>query len=146
LSFRMRAAGYRGPEVFAPGAVGLIAGASDGLTRRINILADKALLCAFTENGHAVTPSHVRAAVQDSEFAAVQPRRRARTFAVAATALVGGLALGLAAQWMWMAKPPPAVGAIDAVPVSATQPVATVAPEPTPAQGAPSAPSHLGAE
>ena len=40
-----------------------------GLTRRINILADKALLSAFTENGHAVTPRHVRAAVRDSEFA-----------------------------------------------------------------------------
>jgi type II secretory pathway predicted ATPase ExeA len=145
LSFRMRAAGYRGPEVFAPGAVGLIAGASDGLTRRINILADKALLSAFTENGHAVTPSHVRAAVQDSEFAAVRPRRRARTFAVAATALAAGLALGVAAQWMWMTRPQPAVAAVGAEPVSvaapATAPVA--APEPTPPQSAPSAPPHL---
>jgi MSHA biogenesis protein MshM len=146
LSFRMRAAGYRGPEVFAPGAVGRIAGASGGLTRRINILADKALLSAFTENGHAVTPGHVRAAVQDSEFAAVQPRRRGRTFAVAVTALVAGLALGLAAQWMWTAKPQPAVGALDAVPVSAPQPAAGVALEPTPAQSAPSAASHLSAE
>jgi len=139
LSFRMRAAGYRGPEVFAPGAVGLIAGASDGLTRRINILADKALLSAFTENGHAVTPSHVRAAVQDSEFAAVRPRRRARTLAVAATALVAGLALGLAAQWMWMTKPQPTVAAVGAEPVAAP----VVAPDPAPPQSAPSAPPHL---
>ncbi|MFL6567386.1 MAG: hypothetical protein ACJ8G5_20775, partial [Burkholderiales bacterium] len=98
------------------------------------------MLSAFTENGHAVTPSHVRAAVQDSEFAAVQPRRRARTFAVAGSALVAGLALGLAAQWMWMAKPPPAVGALDAVPVSAPQAAAALAPAPAPAQSAPSAP------
>ena len=150
LSFRMRAAGYRGPEVFAPGAVGLIAGASDGLTRRINILADKALLSAFTENGHAVTPSHVRAAVQDSEFAAVQPRRRARTLAVAATALVAGLALGLAAQWMWTTKPQPAVAAVSTEPVSApaAAPAAApvVAPEPAPPQSAPSAPPHLSPE
>ena len=55
LSFRMRAAGYRGPEVFTPRAVRLVARASGGLTRRINILADKALLAAFTENTHAVT-------------------------------------------------------------------------------------------
>jgi MSHA biogenesis protein MshM len=150
LSFRMRAAGYRGPEVFAPGAVGLIAGAANGLTRRINILADKALLSAFTENGHAVTPSHVRAAVQDSEFAAVRPRRQSRTLVVAATALVAGLALGLAAQWMWMTKPPPAAPAVGAEPVSA--PVATpaaapvVAPEPTPPQGAPRAAPHLSPE
>ena len=130
------------------GAVGLIAGASDGLTRRINILADKALLSAFTENGHAVTPSHVRAAVQDSEFAAVRPRRRARTLAVAATALVAGLALGLAAQWMWTTKPQPAVAAVGAEPVSAPAPAAApvVAPEPAPPQGAPSAPPHLSPE
>ncbi len=154
LSFRMRAAGYRGPEVFAPRAVGLIAGASDGLTRRINILADKALLSAFTENGHAVTPSHVRAAVQDSEFAAVRPRRRARTLAVAATALAAGLALGFAAQWMWMTKPQPTVAAVGAGPVSApvSAPAAapavapTIAPEPAPPQSAPSAPPHLSPE
>ena len=146
LSFRMRAAGYRGPEVFAPGAVGLIAGASDGLTRRINILADKALLSAFTENGHAVTPSHVRAAVQDSEFAAVRPRRWARTLAVATTALVAGLALGLAAQWMWTTKPQPAVAAVGAEPVSAPAAAPVAAPEPAPPQGAPSAPPHLRPE
>jgi len=141
LSFRMRAAGYRGPEVFAPGAVGLIAGASDGLTRRINILADKALLSAFTENGHAVTPSHVRAAVQDSEFASVQPRRRARTLAVAAAALVGGIALGFAAQWMWMAKPLPAVASVSVEPVSTPAPAPVATPEPAPAPAVPAAAS-----
>ncbi|HEY7238617.1 MAG TPA: AAA family ATPase [Burkholderiales bacterium] len=136
LSFRMRAAGYRGPEVFAPGAITLIAGASDGLTRRINILADKALLSAFTENGHAVTPSHVRAAVQDSEFAAVKPRRT-RTPAVAAAALAAGLALGVAAHHLWgptprpAAEPPsaPAPAALPAPPATAAQ-----APEPPPAK------------
>ncbi|MGH8708131.1 MAG: ExeA family protein, partial [Burkholderiales bacterium] len=53
LSFRMRAAGYRGPDVFAPAAVALIARAAGGLSRRINILADKALLAAFGEGVHA---------------------------------------------------------------------------------------------
>ena len=146
LSFRMRAAGYRGPEVFAPGAVGLIAGASDGLTRRINILADKALLSAFTENGHAVRPSHVRAAVQDSEFASVRPRRRARTLAVAAAALVAGVGLGLGAQWTWTTKPTPpaASGSIEPVP---TPPAAAVAtPEPAPASAVAEVPVHLRPE
>jgi type II secretory pathway predicted ATPase ExeA len=143
LSFRMRAAGYRGPDVFAPGAAGLIAHASDGLTRRINILADKALLSAFTANGHAVNSSHVRAAVQDSEFAAVQPRRRARTLAVAATALVAGIALGLAAQWMWTTKPQPPVAAVGAEPVPAPAAAPEVPPEPAPSQSAHSALPHL---
>ncbi|HJY76414.1 MAG TPA: AAA family ATPase [Burkholderiales bacterium] len=143
LSFRMRAAGYRGPEVFAPRAVGLIAGAADGLTRRINILADKALLSAFTENGHAVKPSHVRAAVQDSEFAGVKPRRT-RTLAVAAAALTVGLALGLAVQWLWTTKPQPAAVVAQPAETIASAPQAT--PEPPPPQSAPtppSPPSHL---
>src|SRR5687767_11143724 len=69
LGFRMRAAGYRGPDVFSPGAVRKLARASGGLTRRINILADKSLLAAFTENGHAVTEKGVKAAIADAEFA-----------------------------------------------------------------------------
>ncbi|MBI3373469.1 MAG: AAA family ATPase [Betaproteobacteria bacterium] len=69
LGFRMRAAGYKGPEVFAPRAVALIARAASGLTRRINILADKSLLAAFTDDTHGVGERHVRAAIRDSEFA-----------------------------------------------------------------------------
>ncbi|MDQ5916396.1 MAG: biosis protein MshM, partial [Pseudomonadota bacterium] len=44
LMFRMRAAGYHGPDLFTQPAVQLISRSSEGLTRRINILADKALL------------------------------------------------------------------------------------------------------
>ncbi len=54
IDFRMRAAGYRGPKVFTPRAVKVIAKTSQGLTRRINILADKALLAAFADGTHAV--------------------------------------------------------------------------------------------
>src|SRR5437773_10047492 len=67
LDFRMRAAGYRGPQAFAPRAARLLASASNGLTRRINILADKALLSAYSETSHSVTERHVKAAVADSE-------------------------------------------------------------------------------
>lgn len=97
VSFRMRAAGYRGPEVFSPRALRLVARTSGGLTRRINILCDKALLAAFTESTHAVTDRHVRAAVADSEFAAVT--RVPRPMAYAAAALVAGAALGGAVAW-----------------------------------------------
>jgi type II secretory pathway predicted ATPase ExeA len=97
VSFRMRAAGYRGPDVFAPRALALVARASAGLTRRINILCDKALLAAFTESTHAVTDRHVRAAVADSEFAAVTRVRRPAIYAGAA--LLAGAALGAAVAW-----------------------------------------------
>ncbi|MDY0014224.1 MAG: AAA family ATPase [Rhodocyclaceae bacterium] len=65
LSFRMRAAGYRGPDVFTARAARRIARASRGFNRRINILADKALLAAFTEGGHQVGPRQVALAEGD---------------------------------------------------------------------------------
>src|SRR5262245_4415382 len=107
VSFRMRAAGYRGPEVFAPRAVAMMARASGGLTRRINILADKALLAAFTENTHGVTEKHVRAAIADSEFAAVNPSKRSRAPLYAAAALAAGLALGIALAPLVLEPAPP---------------------------------------
>src|SRR5262249_58893026 len=68
LAFRLRAAGYHGPDLFPPAVVRYMAQATTGLTRRINIVADKALLAAFAENTHNVTMKHARAAVHDSEF------------------------------------------------------------------------------
>ncbi len=68
LMFRMRAAGYHGPDIFTPEAVSLIAKASDGLTRRVNIYADKSLLAAFIGNTHGITVDHVKAAIGDSEL------------------------------------------------------------------------------
>jgi MSHA biogenesis protein MshM len=152
LSFRMRAAGYRGPDVFTPRAVALLGRASNGLNRRINILADKALLSAFTENGHAVTHRHVGAAVRDSEFAAISKEKRPILY-VAAVALIAGVAIGLAGHWAWLAKPAAGhtVQAAPAVPVAAvpvgaaplaTAPVElnkTAAEEPQPAPPAPPA-------
>ena len=73
LMFRLRAAGYRGPDLFGRAAVRLIARASSGLTRRINIIADKAMLAAFAANTHDIAPKLVRAAVDDSEFNSAKP-------------------------------------------------------------------------
>ena len=99
ISFRMRAAGYRGPDVFQPAATALIARAAHGLTRRINILADKSLLSAYTENSHAVGVRQARAAIADSEFAARGPRRAPRAVIYAAAALVAGVAIGAFIPW-----------------------------------------------
>jgi len=68
LMFRMRAAGYKGPDVFSAAAVLHIGKASQGLMRRVNILADKALLAAFVENTHKIEDRHVQAAIRDSEM------------------------------------------------------------------------------
>jgi len=124
ISFRMRAAGYRGPEVFLPGATALIARASHGLTRRINILADKSLLAAFTENGHAVAERQVRAAIADSEFASTTPRQLPRAAVFAGAALIAGMAIGALVPWSSQTRPPPPA------PASVPQPAAPAAPSP----------------
>jgi hypothetical protein len=67
INFRMRTAGYKGPDLFSPSALKRIASASLGLTRRINILCDKALLAAFAGNTHQITVAHVKAAIRDAE-------------------------------------------------------------------------------
>lgn len=68
LNFRLRSVGYRGPDVFNQKTANAIEKYSGGLTRRINILADKALLASFSEGGHEVTTKHVRAGAIDSDF------------------------------------------------------------------------------
>jgi MSHA biogenesis protein MshM len=68
LHFRMQAVGYRGPPVFSPAAVRILAQVSKGLMRRINILADKALLAAFAQNEYQVKTKHIRLAARDSGF------------------------------------------------------------------------------
>ncbi len=134
LTFRLRAAGYRGPDLFAPDAVALIARAADGLSRRINILADKSLLAAFSEGAHGITAKQARAAIADSEFA---PRWRPRRPLAAFAAIgIAGLMLGLALAWLLtpgkqaapVAPPiapavPPAPAALPPAPPAAAAPV-----------------------
>ncbi|HEU0187671.1 MAG TPA: AAA family ATPase [Gallionellaceae bacterium] len=68
LLFRLRTAGYRGPTLFSSPAATLIGKASQGLMRRVNILADKSMLAAFVENTFNIDVRHVQAAIQDSEL------------------------------------------------------------------------------
>jgi len=132
VSFRMRAAGYRGPELFQPRALAIIARASAGLTRRINILCDKALLAAFTESTHAITDRHVRAAVADSEFAAVA--RPVRPALLVAATLAAGIAVGAVVQW-WFFSGRPDTAAVPAQ--AAVTPAKPVAPKPPAENAAP---------
>ena len=102
VAFRMRAAGYKGPDVFSPSAIAAITRASSGLSRRINVLCDKALLAAFAANTHAVTPREVRAAVADSDFAPIAgPRPRIGRAIAAAALLACGAAVG-AGLYYWL--------------------------------------------
>jgi septal ring-binding cell division protein DamX len=138
----MRAAGYKGPDVFAPRAIALITRAASGLTRRINILADKALLAAFTEDTHGVGERQVRAAIRDSEFARLgaRPGRYGRFagWSVAAAAL---LALG---GYAWLVS---GVGEAP-VPIAASTPASTTSPSipSPPVSPAPAGPAAVATE
>lgn len=136
LDFRVHAAGGRGPGVFAPGAAALLAQASSGLIRRINVLADKSLLAAYTENASMVEPRHVRAAQADAELPAdpTPATRGAGPRLVAALAIcAGGIAIGATAQW-WIARQsasatPAAVAAATAPAARAVVPTSSAAPD-----------------
>jgi MSHA biogenesis protein MshM len=102
LIFRLRAAGYFGPHLFTPKAIKKLSEAAEGLVRRVNILADKALLAAFADNVYQVTPKHIKTAIMDSEFGAEKAKliARKKNFLIWAGLLLLGLVLGnLASNW-----------------------------------------------
>jgi MSHA biogenesis protein MshM len=81
LHFRLQQAGCPWPQLFSPNAEKMLAAASGGLTRRINILADKALLAAYADPSMRqeprnsageilpmVLPRHVKTAIADSGY------------------------------------------------------------------------------
>jgi type II secretory pathway predicted ATPase ExeA/septal ring-binding cell division protein DamX len=120
LDFRMRSAGYRGPSVFSGGAVRAIARASRGLIRRVNILADKALLAAYAAGAHQVTAREVRAAARDSEFGGRRLRidwRVATGFGAGALAVASIGFLPVGQRWLggWQGEVPAAVTVVGEV-------------------------------
>jgi type II secretory pathway predicted ATPase ExeA len=132
LNFRLRAAGYHGPELFPPEARSIIAEASEGLTRRINIYADKTLLAAFAAGTHTVTADHARAAVSDTQIVVARKASRRPLAIAAAVGLLVGVAVGyfLGPGMSNAPAPPPAVAA----PMPAkTDVAASPAPAPAPA-------------
>lgn len=92
IEFRLRAAGYHGPNPFTESAVKLIADISEGLSRRINILADKALLAAYSNGRHQVDTAEIRTAEQDARFSPLQQKAafnaKPLLWTIAATLLV----------------------------------------------------------
>ena len=95
VMFRLRAAGYRGPDLFSAAVIKYMARASGGLTRRVNLIADKALLAAFSENTHTIKLKHVEAAVRDSEFSQHQALRVKPQLAWEAALMLAGAAIGV---------------------------------------------------
>ncbi|MQA18895.1 ExeA family protein [Rugamonas rivuli] len=89
LECRLRAAGHDGSPLFSPAAARLIAERSEGIVRRINILADKALLAAFAADASTVGVRHARQAIRESAFR----RRRLRQIFPLRAVAIGALAV-----------------------------------------------------
>ena len=103
LNFRMRAVGYKGPDIFSQNAASAIEKKSHGLTRRINILADKALLAAYAEGGHNITSEHINIAARDSDFGqttAQLPRWTQPASVIAGSIPIVMLAIVILAFWV----------------------------------------------
>ncbi len=109
LQHRLNIAGSRGDVHFTQGAVTELHAAAGGVPRMINLVADRALLAAFTAESHEVGGAHVRKAVQSlrgeetmpqrtpAPTLAVRPRRRTRGWVAAGAA--AGLLLVAAGAW-----------------------------------------------
>lgn len=66
LMFRLHKAGWKGGELFDAAALRLLVQASEGRTRKLNMLADKSMLAAYAEGVPQVGIEQVRRAVGDS--------------------------------------------------------------------------------
>jgi len=129
LHFRMRQAGYHGPDLFSAEALRIISEASEGLTRRINIFADKTLLAAFAAGTHTITADHARAAVTDTQIVMMRRDSPRRLIAAAAVGVAVGMGLGFVlAQVAGVPSPSPAVAAVPVVAAVASPAAANAVP------------------
>ncbi len=138
LAFRLHAAGYHGPDLFSPRVIAYMTRASAGLTRRINLIADKALLAAFAESTHNVNLGHVKAAVRDSEFSEVPATKTSPPLVYALGGLAAGGLLGVTALAAYLALSAPRDVSLSVAAAPAPAPVgAAVQPSETAAAEAP---------
>jgi general secretion pathway protein A len=92
IRHRLELAGVRDRELFSAAAVRRIFRYSGGLPRLINILCDRALLVAYSEDQRLVTPTEVNRAI--TELRRQRPHRRRWPLLVGGTLLA--LAIGMA--------------------------------------------------
>ncbi|WP_255206253.1 ExeA family protein [Janthinobacterium sp. BJB401] len=103
LACRLSAAGRMTPLVFTPAALRQLAHAAQGIVRRVNILADKALLAAFADDAQEINARYMRLAIADSPFYRA-PWHAGKLLAGALSALM--LLLATALLWQWLASSP----------------------------------------
>jgi type II secretory pathway predicted ATPase ExeA len=65
IDFRLRAAGYKGKDLFHPDAFRQIAFYSNGIPRLMNIICDNALLCAYARSQKIVSADIIKEVARD---------------------------------------------------------------------------------
>jgi hypothetical protein len=86
---RLTAAGHPSGDVFESSALSLLVAVSQGLMRRVNVMADKSLLAAFADGKARVTYAHMSAALRDSEYQLPTTKARLWIAAASVVAIVG---------------------------------------------------------
>src|SRR5262245_64127566 len=122
VTHRLKVAGSATGDVFSSTALREVHRLSNGIPRIINVICDRALLGAFTQEQHRIGPAMVRAAAGEVYGRAFNPPWTRLLIGASGTVAVLGLALGV-----WQLLPNRAVGE-DEVVASTTQPAVTPIP------------------
>jgi general secretion pathway protein A len=121
VNHRMRVAGCN-VEVFSNAALREVHRLSDGIPRIINVICDRALLGAFTQETHHITPALIRSAAGE-----VYGRTFSPPWAKQLTAVAAGIAVLVLGIGVWQL-----VGTDDAIENATPIAAATSAPTPAP--------------
>lgn len=147
VDHRLRAAGWKGGALFSPSAMATLIKASGGRARRINLLADKALLATYALNLLVVQQQQVQDAIGELHENFSSPAAAPRPAWIPWAALSVGLALCMTAASVWLIdrnresgvkqvkaeqEKAVAVQASPAVPAVSAPPVSGAASSPTP--------------
>lgn len=128
LKFKLVSSGYDGPPVFSQNAVRIITRLTNGIPRRINIVADKALLSAALDGRFEVQSQDVAVAAKEIKL----ERTRTKTdnwmigvgsFFAGAAVAVAGLSFALNQGWVQL-KPKDAAQSTSGQVTPATSPSA----------------------
>jgi general secretion pathway protein A len=148
---RLKVAGASG-EIFTAGALAELHRLARGVPRLVNVIADRALLGAYTREQPRVTAPLVRHAASEVQgrpvAAAWLPWAAGGAVALGLALLAFSLTVALGPRPRPAAAAPapsPAAAALAANPSSPVSPAATPAPPPPPAPAAPSVAEFLGA-
>ncbi len=110
VNHRLKVAGSASGEIFSATALREVHRLSNGIPRIINVICDRALLGAFTQEQHRIGPSLVRAAAAEVYGRPFNPPWTKLLVGASGTVAVLGLALGI-----WQLLPSRAAGEDEAV-------------------------------